>query len=279
MANTCDPDIYLPDEPPLPVIPDSTITTETVTEGCLEGNGIYDVFMRAHLDAIHEEYKKQRIKGSEYSQVYLGGMQAAMTQAVGFALGKDKSKVEEELARYAIVKTQAEIAAIKANICLTEKQIEKIDAEINNLKKQEALIAAQTWAEIAKTTPEIEKYMSEVLGINGDPNFTGPLDVDIDSIIGSQIQLTNQKIITEEGQVDSGVFNSGSILGRKADVARAQANGFNRNAEVAVAKLYVDGRSVAMTTLDGVEQGSELESQLDTVLKTARANSDNTSDV
>ena len=53
----------------LPEIPDG-ISTDTVTEGCVDGNGIYDVFMRAHMDAIHQEYAKQRIKGSEYSKVY-----------------------------------------------------------------------------------------------------------------------------------------------------------------------------------------------------------------
>lgn len=250
-------------EEDLPEIPDG-VATSTVTEGCVDGDGIYDVFMKAHQDAIHQEYSKQRLKGPEYSKVYLGGMQAAMQNAVGFALGKDKAASEAELARYAILKAKYETEAIRLQVCKTEKEIELLQA-------QREMVAAQTWAEIAKTTPKINTFMKELLGIGtpkNEPVYTGPGDsntttVNEESIIGSGIAKTHQeeallkqKTVSEHSQTHDGPdgptkeIYKGLAL-KQRNLAQRQADGFVRNAEAEVAKIRMGTYNIEYSTTDG----------------------------
>jgi len=246
-------------------IPDG-LTTDVVTEGCVDGNGIYDVFMKAHMDAIHQEYAKQRIKGSEYSKVYLGGMQAAMQSAVGYALGRDKAAAEAELAKYAVVKAQADILLLGEQICKTQKEIELLEMQKN-------LFTAQTWAEIAKTTPSIAEFMQELTGTT--PILDGPATVHEDSTIGAQVGkvkrenfLLRQKEQTEQAQIANtvGPLSPDGIVGTKTDVKgvllkeknllQRQADGFVRDAEAKSAKIIADAHSIEFSTLDG--EGEEL---------------------
>jgi len=251
-----------PDWDNLPIIPDG-ITVSTVTEGCVEGTGIYDVFMQSHRDAIHQEYIKNRIKGSEYSKVYLGGMQQAMQSAVAFALNKDEAAAKAELARYAIVKTQAETELVGHQICKVEKEIELLQA-------QRELLAAQTWAEIAKVTPDIQAHMQQLLGLgagdNGQPVYVGPNTIHADSIIGAQVtktineqDLLQQKKETELAQVSDVLSDSAPVKGemlKQKNLLQRQADGFIRDAEAKVAKIAADAFSVQYSTVDGDITGS-----------------------
>ena len=247
--------IVIPPED-LKVMPD-TVTVSDITEGCVEGNGIYDEFMKAHVDAIHQEYQKQRIKGTDYSKVYLGGMEVAMTQAVTFALAKDKASAEAELARYAILKASYDIELSKAQLCLLNAQI---DEAVGKAK----LVEAQVWTELAKidrdpvsvgAQPNVVKMREAALkAVTGIGSITGVYGAQIDKS-KADLSLVVQKEKTELAQTDGDAIKSGdSILGRESTVRKYQANGFVRKAEVDAAKLYTDVHSVAMTALDAVEQ-------------------------
>ena len=242
-----------PDWTDLPDIPDG-LTADVITEGCVDGDGIYDVFMKAHRDAIQQEYTKQRIKGVEYSKVYLGGMQAAMQQSVVFALGKDEAVLKAELARYSLIKVQADVELIGQQICKIQKEIEFLDA-------QREMIAAQTWAEIAKTDANnIQSRMKELLG----GNYNGPQAATPESVIGSAVDKTDaeigllvQKKLTEVAQIEDQTLIGGSyapvqgVIGKEKNLLQRQADGFLRDAEAKVAKIATDAFAVQFSTMDG----------------------------
>ena len=56
------------------------LVTGDLTEATLGGNGVFDVLMRANKAHLESEFQKNRIKGPEYSQVYLGSFE---TQILG----------------------------------------------------------------------------------------------------------------------------------------------------------------------------------------------------
>lgn len=61
------------------------------------GDGVFDDLMEtvnAHLDA---QYKLGRITGTDYATVYLGAIQSALTQAVAYVLGQERTNAEVEL--------------------------------------------------------------------------------------------------------------------------------------------------------------------------------------
>ena len=144
---------------------DPSITTESLTEATVDGHGTFDTLMRAFKAHIDEEWKGNRIKGTEYSQVYLGGLQEVMKTALQLTLQQRSVTLANELqveqitlAKIAQRKAEAEIVQTEAQTALINQQRtnlvddlitsalqrSKLDQEIVNLKGQELQTEAQT---------------------------------------------------------------------------------------------------------------------------------------
>ena len=91
-------------------IQNSDLTTTQV-----DGDGVFDLLMQASKAHLEKEYQANRITGKEYSQVYLGMMQAAMQNAVSFLLGKPQAE-----------KANAEICVLEARCKNEQAQIKDI---------------------------------------------------------------------------------------------------------------------------------------------------------
>jgi len=143
---------------------DPSVRTESLTDARIDGNGTFDVLMRAFKGHIDEEFGKNRIKGAEYSQVYLGGLQAVMSTALQLTLQQRtvtlSNQLQEEQIKLAVIeqrKAEATILQIEAQTQLVQqqrtnliddlltsaKQREKLTQEILNLQAQLPLIQAQ----------------------------------------------------------------------------------------------------------------------------------------
>ena len=80
-----------------------------LTQAEVDGTGVFDVLMQASRNHLDQEYKLGRIKGPEYSQVYLSSIQPVLQTALQFLLTKDKTTKELEL-----LDKQIELATIEA---------------------------------------------------------------------------------------------------------------------------------------------------------------------
>ena len=212
-----------------------TVTYPGFTTLGLE-SGLFDQLMIAMKAHIHEEYQQQRITSADYSRVFLGIMESALTNTsqfliAGLLLDLQKAKIEAEIRlidlegeklRYEIdymypaqlLKLQQEGLLIAAQILLaeaevlkTEAEIDKIRAEIELLILQEALIAAQ-----------IRK-------------------------IDKEIEFLTAKIATEWANTTGG-FSPGSVIGRQTTLLKAQQLGFSGELHAKVSKLHADYAAV-----------------------------------
>ena len=119
------------------------ITIKELTTGAANGTGAFDKIMSTIQARLDIEYNGNKIKGTDYSKVYLGSIEASMQQAIVFLLGKDKAANEAAL--------------IEAQILLAETQRDKVLQEIKLLELQEPKIQAEVRAieaGILKTTEE-----------------------------------------------------------------------------------------------------------------------------
>lgn len=188
------------------------LTLPQLTEGGVTGDGAFDVLMtsmRAHLES---EFNKNRIRGPEYSQVYLSSLQAVLQQSVAFLLSKDKAANEAALVAAQIEKTNAEILllaqqkenAIAEHAVLLAQKC-KLDAEFDVLQEQKLKSAAEN-------------------------------------------QLLQQKVVSERAQVQAIGVDPDSVIGKQKALYQAQTDGFKRDAEQKVAKLMVDSWNIRRTT-------------------------------
>ena len=279
------------------------ITINTLTEASINGNGVFDILMRAMKEHLEQEFRQGRIKGGEYANVYLGSVQAVMETALQFVIQQNElnqnnllKEKEIELAQQRIALAHAELAIQQAKLANIPKEGALLDAQagvqrqqIDNLKSEKLRTDAQT-AQIAAETANVPKQGAlldaqtkvqnqQALNLASEKLLTDArkaltdqqkdnavaekavlvaqeckLRAEYDVLMESKLKtaaetgLLNQKKVTEQGQVNSGVFDANSILGVQAALYKAQADGFKRDAEQKAADIMVKAWATARTT-------------------------------
>lgn len=155
---TVDHDVYKPVK---------RVEPEDITSKEVNGTGIFDVMMagiRAHLEL---EYEKNRITGAEYAKAYVALTQAALANAVQFALGKDQAfwasaRAQADTITARVANEVAKIQALlnRAEYALTKLKLATEDANFGAQKftnmeilpVQQALLTEQMEAQRAQTS-------------------------------------------------------------------------------------------------------------------------------
>lgn len=173
-----------------------------------DGTGAFDVLMQVMELHLEEQYADGRITGSDYANVYLGGLQEVLKTSIGYVLQQEEAGFKGDAAAEQVLKIQAEtdlvqgqVAKVYSEIALTDqKQITELaqttDPSGGLLKGKLDLIAAQTLGFASDTKQKILKQMLEgyavTLSIAGVA--TQPSTVD-----ESAIDQLSQEILTDIG--------------------------------------------------------------------------------
>ena len=198
------------------------IVISDLTEAKLAGAGVFDVLMRATKAHLDEEFSKNRIKGAEYSTVYLGSLESVMRTALDFLMQKQKVALEAQL--------------LELQVTLAGVEVEKAHAQ-RDLLVQQALNAVEEGKVLAQQVCKL-KAEYDVLLLQKDRQ-------------NAETALLTQKLATEKAQTTGIGVDADSILGRQKALYLAQTTGFTRDAEQKVAKLMADTWNVRRTTDEG----------------------------
>ena len=249
----------------------SEILLSDLTEASLAGNGVFDVLMRATKAHLDEEYTKNRIKGPEYSTVYLSSLNAVMDKSLQFLLYKQKTELEAELMAAQIAQTNAQVLLTKAQTELAIQQKLNAENEWLLLAEQKAKMTAETLlinqqaanaltqnAQIVTQTGLIEQQRKNAITENDTMlkqqcKLTAEFDVLLEqkAKIITETALLGQKIVTEKAQTIEMGVDENSVIGRQKILYKAQADGFSRDAEQKAAKLLVDSWNTRRMTDEG----------------------------
>lgn len=179
------------------------------------GTGVFDVLMRANKAHLEQEFTLGRIKGVEYSTVYLGSLEAVMRAALEFLLQREKSRAEVAL-------VEAQTAKVEAEAALVEQQTANAVIEATVLQAQKCKLDA-----------EFDLLQSNKLKT------------------AQETALLLWKTNTEQAQTQGAGVDANSVVGRQMALYLAQADGFKRDAEQKAAKIMVDSWNVRRTTDEG----------------------------
>lgn len=209
-------------DPDLVVIPVSDFT-----EAKVDGEGVYDILMKANAAHLEKEFNATRIKGSEYAQIYLGTMQATMGTAVQFFIQRHKLGYEAEILKLQSMIAQVELEKARVELEIAQLNAQKIPAEIAVLQAQKC-----------------------------------KLDAEYDVLVGQKLKvvqetaLLQQKVATEKAQTVSASVDPDSVIGKQIILYQAQADGFKRDAEQKAAQILIGTWNARRTTDDGTEANS-----------------------
>lgn len=216
----------------------SEITLSQLTEIKLDGTGVFDSLMRAAKDHLEQEFKQNRIKGPEYSQVYLGQLQAILGTSVDFLFQKQRVGLEADL-----LAKQIELAGIQVQ--QATKQLDLLDKQILQVTAQTALVEQQRLNAVTENTVLVAQ----------ECKLRAEYDLTLQNTLQSAAQtaLINQKVATEKAQVLSLGVDDNSVIGKQKMLYQAQTDGFKRDAEQKAAKLYIDVWSARRMTDEGTQ--------------------------
>lgn len=207
----------------------TNMPVERLTEAKLTGKGVFDVLMQSVKLHLEQEYNQNRIRGTEYSQVYLGSLTAILEQATRFLLDKDKSF-------YEIALVEAQVRLADAQVRLVEKQIEKED--------QEAALRA---AQVAKINREILTMDISDNLLTAQVLLAQAQKISTDAQSALVIQKTN----TEKAQTLAAGVDVDSVVGKQKALYQSQIDGFKRDAEQKAARTMIDTWNARRTTDEG----------------------------
>jgi len=180
-----------------------------------------------------------------------------------------------------------DLAQIDSNAKITADILHSGIQTADNTRKIDADIIAQ----VARTTNETNKTTAEITALQAQTvndtirttNDTTRTNNDTNRAIGelaalanktdAEVNLLNQKKETELAQVSDVVGNGtvAGVIGKQKGLFQKQTDGFDRDAEQKLAKIYVDTWSVRQTT-DGADAGLAgiSEAQIAAVLQKAK---------
>lgn len=213
------------------------IAVSDLTEATVAGTGVFDVLMRANKTHLEQEFKAGRIRGPEYSTVYLGSLQAVLNTALSFLLAQQKTELENKLVEQQIALTTVQIDKVNAEKALVDAQKALTDQQKLNAEVENTVLVAQE----CKLRAEFDLIEQQVLKAT------------------QETALLTQKVATERAQTQSIGVDADSVVGKQKALYTAQADGFKRDAEQKAAKVLVDTWNVRRTTDEGtVADGTNL---------------------
>lgn len=179
------------------------VTLSALTSATVDGTGVFDVLMQATKAHLDEEFTKNRLRGPEYSTVYLGALQAVMAQSLQFLLQRDKATLEALL-----VQAQTTQAA-QQTLLLMQKTA-------NAVIEYDVLVATK-----CKLQAEYDLLVATKLKAD------------------QETSLLAWKVTTEKAQTTATGVDDNSVVGKQKLLYGAQTAGFGRDAEQKAADIMV----------------------------------------
>lgn len=203
------------------------ISVDELTDGTLEGQGVFDRMMQAMKAHLLEEYNKNRITGAEYSKAYIEMSLGVMTNAVQFLLQKDQMFWAAANAQIAAANglTEVAIAQMKYKVAQIEVKTGRAGFALTKLK-----LATET-----------KSY--------------GAAEFSLEQILPKQRDLLSEQYETQRAQTldtrSDGATVAGQI-GKQKDLYSQQITSYKRDAEVKVAKIWSDAWITQKTVDEGL---------------------------
>ncbi len=110
----------------------TAITIPELTSVALKGSGVFDQLMQSVELRLQQEYNKGRIKGADYSKVYLGAMDSVMQQSLAFVMGKQTADKQADLLSAQAANELLQADLITEQVTKMQSEIALIDQKLTN---------------------------------------------------------------------------------------------------------------------------------------------------
>jgi hypothetical protein len=158
----------------------TALVSTDLTTVAVDGTGIFDKLMQVTVLHLHEEFKKGRIRGPEYSTVYLSALQSSLSQGIAFLVQSEQVALIRAQAANAITEgtnltkqgllldaQTAQVVQATTNLVCEElkcqKEILLLAAELLNIPKQGVVLDKQALDVVASTALKTQQTANAVI--------------------------------------------------------------------------------------------------------------------
>lgn len=247
------------------------IDVTSLTDGSVNGDGVFDKLMTSVTAHVERQYSNSRITGADYANVYLGSLTTVLNQSSSFLLQSEQLNKQ-------LLLLDEQIANVQANTELVTAQKDKLTADTDLVNAQKEKLEADT----AISVKQLEVLQAQIEQSNASKLLTNQqktnAEAQYDLILKQQDKadketaLLEQKLTTEIAQTIGDETTVKGILGKQMELIQKQAEGFDRNAEQKLTKMMIDTWTVRQST-DGADtlNNGLADDQINNVLNIAKA--------
>lgn len=224
------------------------ITNESLTTREVGGSGTFDALMESAHNHLKAEFKANRITGGEYTKAYIAMMEACMSNAVQFLLGRDQAYWAAALAQIQAVTARVTLATSKAQFVLAKLQALSAKSEYALTKM--------------KIATESENYCAVLFNAS--------------QMLPQQLKLITEQTEAQRAQTldtrSDGATVTGSV-GKQKELYSQQITSYQRDAEVKASKLFTDAWITQKTIDEGLNPPNGFtNASIDTILTKLKSN-------
>lgn len=224
------------------------VTNESLTTREVGGSGTFDALMESAHNHLKAEFKANRITGGEYTKAYIAMMEACMSNAVQFLLGRDQAYWAAAM---------AQIQAVTARVTLATSKAQFVLAKIQTLSAKSEYALTKM-----KIATESETYCAALFNAS--------------QMLPQQLKLVTEQTEAQRAQTldtrSDGATVTGSV-GKQKELYSQQITSYQRDAEVKASKLFTDAWITQKTIDEGLNPPNGFtNASIDTILTKLKSN-------
>jgi len=190
----------------------STLTEADLTERKVGGEGMFDALMQSIKEHLSEEYRANRMSGTEYREAYVALTQTAMGSAVQYLLNKDTAYWQAATAQQQA--RAAEAAVVRARVAIELDKMALKALEVDKATKE--VTYANAKQELATTEAQYDLLVLQGNQVGYQTDNVLPKEV---LRLQSQIDVSTAEISRVTAQKDQILYQTASVLpSQKANV-------------------------------------------------------------
>jgi len=213
-----------------PVTSKNRVDISDLTHATIDGNGVFDVLMRTVNAHLQKEWTANRLKGTEYSTVYLGALESTMNTSLQFLLAKDKLNAELAILEQQLVNLKVEeINATKQGLLLdkqiddlvaatalkTQQKANLVDELLTNAQQRSNLVTEQ-----ARISAQTAQIAAETLNV---PKQGLLIDAQKDTQLQQKLNLADELLTAAQQRTNLSSENQ-AIIAKTANTAQQTSN-------------------------------------------------------
>lgn len=254
---------------------DSNFNIDELTNN--SNTGILDTLIDKYRTAIKAEYDDNRIRGTDYANVFATGLnqiieigQRYASDKLRFSLELEKHNLELQILEANLLKIATDTAVATKQGGLLDAQILETMSKVNQLNAETATkLPAEVDAiyaniDLSKQELALKKLqiplLEEELNLKKNQvtialeqlkqtryELENKLPAEVE-MLNCQARLYCQKVYTEQAQISGDVAQEGSVIWHQNQLVKEQAKTYERDAIQKTAKLLIDTWSVRYST-------------------------------